>query len=111
MARGRSPPYPPPVQGSWWRQRRDRDPLCQPPPNRATPWSVSDVFSRIGVALSGGAQPRRGSPPQGSTVTSEKGTRAPELDSAHLPAPLPLYIGQRTPSDECPHYVFLTLFG
>ena len=35
----------------------------------------------------------------------------PELDSAHLPAPLPLYIGQRTLIDECPLYVFFTLFG
>ena len=31
-------------------------------------------------------------------------------DSAHLPAPLPLYIGQRTLIDECPPYVFFTLF-
>ena len=33
------------------------------------------------------------------------------LDSAHLPAPLPLYIGQRTLKDECPLYVFFTQFG
>ena len=29
----------------------------------------------------------------------------------HEPAPLPLYIGQRTLIDECPLYVFFTLFG
>ena len=38
-------------------------------------------------------------------------TRAPELDSAHLPAPRPLYICQWTLKDECPLSVFFTLFG
>ena len=31
--------------------------------------------------------------------------QAPQLDTAHLPAPLPLYIGHR-PKDECPLGVF-----
>ena len=34
-----------------------------------------------------------------------------ELDSAHLPTPQPLYISQWTLKDECPSYVFFTLFG
>ena len=35
----------------------------------------------------------------------------PKLDSAHLPAPQPLYIDQRTLIDECCIYVFFTVFG
>ena len=37
--------------------------------------------------------------------------RAPELDSAHLPAPRPLYICPWTLKDECPLCVFFTLLG
>ena len=33
----------------------------------------------------------------------------PQLDSAHFPAPRPVYI--RSLKDECPLYVFFTLFG
>ena len=35
----------------------------------------------------------------------------PEIDSAHLPAPLPLYIDRWTLMDECRIYMFFTLFG
>ena len=38
-------------------------------------------------------------------------TRALELDSAHLPAPLPLYIDEWTLIDECRIYMFFTLLG
>ena len=34
-----------------------------------------------------------------------------KISSAHLPAHLPLYIGQRMLREECPLYVFSTLFG
>ena len=37
--------------------------------------------------------------------------RAPELDSAHLPAPRPLYIGQCMLIGECPKLLIFRLFS
>ena len=117
-ARAPASPPPPPQAAS------DAAGAPPPPPlgpngGRAPSGVAISVYTAAAAAARQG-QHGRDLVPSGSSllaaVQAQAGglqgrARAPELDSAHLPAPLPLYIDRWTLIAECRMYMFFTVFG